>query len=335
MVTANQIHADVVIGPDAATSFVFPKVLIKGLPVFRALQPFGVVRRGEVLTIERLGVSANGRAARFRVVTNIDANMFAQLWVATTKPGPKISPLEPSGPFAVDGTLDVADAAPGDYGLTVSLFSREVYRQDGFTVAPHNVGRSGLVARVRADDPYHRPGDRAEIDVLGTGFSPEDAGLLGGAGLGIDLGKPTFEYASPLKIRAYFSIPPAAREGSCGVAITGPDGRTLAKNTDAFTIVPPLWLRGVMTEPAAIPGGRSALKILGRGLTASFAGEMKIATDEPGLRISAPRFIDETTVAADLSVSTSVAAGDYLLDLEANGQALRPQTGSIIQVLKP
>jgi len=43
LVTANQLHGDMMVGSGAPTGFVYPRVLIKGLPVFRAPDPFAAV----------------------------------------------------------------------------------------------------------------------------------------------------------------------------------------------------------------------------------------------------------------------------------------------------
>ena len=75
LVTANQIHGDMEIEPDAKTAFVYPRVLIQGLPVFSAPDPFAVVRKGEVLTVFFISMEENGRGGRFRVITNLDEEL--------------------------------------------------------------------------------------------------------------------------------------------------------------------------------------------------------------------------------------------------------------------
>src|SRR5579864_7250421 len=72
LVTANQIHGDMDIGAQAKTGFVYPRVLIKGLPVFSAPDPFAIVRKGEVLTVFFVSMEDNGRGGHFRVITNLD-----------------------------------------------------------------------------------------------------------------------------------------------------------------------------------------------------------------------------------------------------------------------
>jgi len=51
LVTANQIHGQIEVVSEATTQYIHPKVIIRSLPVFRAPDPFGVVRHGEVLDI--------------------------------------------------------------------------------------------------------------------------------------------------------------------------------------------------------------------------------------------------------------------------------------------
>ena len=75
LITTNQIHGDMKVGAKARTGFVYPRVLIKGLPVFRAPDPFAVVRKGEVLTVFFISMEENGRGGNFRVITNIDDNI--------------------------------------------------------------------------------------------------------------------------------------------------------------------------------------------------------------------------------------------------------------------
>jgi hypothetical protein len=46
LVTANQIQGLMAVGEAATTQYIYPKIVIRGLPVFKAPDPFGVVRHG-------------------------------------------------------------------------------------------------------------------------------------------------------------------------------------------------------------------------------------------------------------------------------------------------
>src|ERR1051325_9478415 len=65
LVTANQIHGQIEVGSEATTQYLNPKVIIKALPVFRAPEPFGVVRPGEVLDVELTSIDETGQWGRF------------------------------------------------------------------------------------------------------------------------------------------------------------------------------------------------------------------------------------------------------------------------------
>src|SRR4029077_13720793 len=95
LVTANQIHGDMEVGANAQTAFVYPRVLIKNLPVFSAPEPFAVVRKGDVLTIIFISMEESGRAGRFRVITNLDDELFKQFQVSPSTPGLQISDIAP------------------------------------------------------------------------------------------------------------------------------------------------------------------------------------------------------------------------------------------------
>ena len=76
LVTTNQIHGQIAVGSEATTQYIRPKVVIRALPVFRAPEPFGVVRRGEVLDITLTSIDEGGQWGRFRVITNLDDALY-------------------------------------------------------------------------------------------------------------------------------------------------------------------------------------------------------------------------------------------------------------------
>ena len=94
LITANQIHGDMEVGQEAKTGFVFPRVLIHGLPVFSAPEPFAVVRRGEVLTVFFTSMEENGRGGRFRVITNLDEALEKTFHIDASTPGIQVSELD-------------------------------------------------------------------------------------------------------------------------------------------------------------------------------------------------------------------------------------------------
>ena len=66
LITANQIHGQLEVGSEATTQYVHPLVLIHGVPVFRAPDPFGMVRPGEVLAIELTSIDETGQYGHFQ-----------------------------------------------------------------------------------------------------------------------------------------------------------------------------------------------------------------------------------------------------------------------------
>ncbi|MEK7382296.1 MAG: radical SAM protein, partial [Elusimicrobiota bacterium] len=337
LVTANQINASIEVGTDAKTAFYYPQVMIKGLPVFRATQPFGVVRRGEVLAIRQLSVAEDSRSMRFSVITNLTENMVKQFWVAPTKPDLEISSLEPKLPFAVEGTLRIGKASEsGASGLIVFLFSREIYRsRDMVNLALPNLGKAGLTRGISAVDAFHRPGDTISLWVRGAGFTPSDAGLLTGRIDGLDAGPASFVYASPTEISFSFILPATAPEGSYGVTVNDAAGKVLARAQDALTIVAPLWLRGVEVSPKALAGRTAVLHVSGRDFTPEFARGFQAASEEPGIRISRFTLADPSTLSAEITIGPSVAAGDYWLTFSSLGKPVQPQFPGLIKISAP
>src|ERR1019366_9325578 len=78
LVTANQIHGQIEVGPEATTQYLHPMIVIRGLPVFRAPEPFGVVRPGEVLDMMLTSIDETGQWGHFRVITNLDARLYSK-----------------------------------------------------------------------------------------------------------------------------------------------------------------------------------------------------------------------------------------------------------------
>lgn len=335
LVTANQIHGEWVVSPEAKTAFVYPRVLIQNLPVFTAPEPFAVVRKGEVLTILFISMESSGRAGRFRVITNLDEEMAKQFRVEPSTAGLDISDIQGRLPFAMEGLLQISQRLPtGDYGLSVFLGPKQIFKRDGMIkIVRPNVGQSGFVQHVMAAEMFHRPGDHLMLYVQGTGMSAQDANALKAKVNEFDMGQGSFTYISGVQMRLGFEIPAAAPVGSYGVTVTGPAGETLVEKKDVFQLVPADWIAGVRLEPAMTPGGKSTLRIIGRDLTEAMVNDLKIETDEPGITIGAPRWVDRSTAMADITVNAQVAPGDYWMHLSVRGQKIKPPYGTIIKIL--
>ncbi len=334
LATANQIHGDLEVGPEAATAFSFPRVLIKDLPVFSAPDPFAIVRKGEVLTVIFISMEENGRAGRFRVITNLDEELFKQFRVEPSTPGLQISAIEPHLPYAVEGTLRIGQGVPpGEYGLVVKVAEKEVYRRNGMIrIVRPNIGQSGFIQGLRAEDLYHRPGDEIQVYVQGSGLSRQDAEALEGQVDGYAMGRGTFTFLSGAQMRLVFNAPPSIPVGTYGVTVSHSGGPVLFQKKDVFKIVPPNWVVGVQVSPPVRAGGKSLLKIVGRDLSSQWMEHLHIDLDEPGISISGLHRVDSSTLAADISVKASVAPGDYWLHLSVNGRKIDPPFGSIIKV---
>jgi hypothetical protein len=334
LVTANQIHGDMAVGPDARTAYVYPRVLIKGLPVFTAPEPFGVVRKGEVLAVN--AESVTGKSIRFQVITNLDEELFRQFRIEPSTPGLRIADVAPRLPFIVEGTLLMPQAlATGSYGLAVEIGSREAFRRDGMVqIVQPNVGLNGFVQGIRTEEPYHRPGDDIAVFLEGVSLTPPDAGLIQAKVDGFDMGPGAITFVSGNRLQASFRCPLAAPEGSYGVTAMRADGRMLYQRPDVFRIVPPGWVSGTQVASALRPGAGGVLRVLGRDFPADFEKQLTIGVDEPGISISGLRRLDGRTLAADISISPTVAAGDYWLHLSVGGRKIAPPYGSIIKVEK-
>jgi hypothetical protein len=159
--------------------FYFPQVLIRGKVVFRAPEPFGVIRPNEVLKMFFTEMGENGRTGRFRILTNLTAESYAKLKVQASTGAIEIADLTPALPFVVDGTLNIGRADGGSYGVAVDLDGKRIWNADGIIrVVKPNVGQTGLVQRLQTADGFQRPGDVARFTLLGSGFQPEDVNMI-------------------------------------------------------------------------------------------------------------------------------------------------------------
>lgn len=334
LVTANQIHGDIEVGADAPTGFVYPRVLIQGLPVFRAPDPFAVVRKGEVLTVFFVSMEENGRGGNFRIITNLDEALAKTFQIMPSTPGIQVSELQPKLPYVMEGHLQIGPGVlPGDHGMAIQVNGKEVFRRIGMIrIVRPNIGQLGFIQNLTAEEKYHRPTDAIQIYVQGTGLSAQDVATLAANVEEFDLGKATFTYLSPLQLRMTFQGLPRIPLGSYGVRVISASGQPLFEKKDLFKIVPANWVAGVQVTPPVKAGGQSTLKVLGRDFSDDFASSLRIDMDEPGIRLTPLKRMNESTLSADITVAPNVAPGDYWLHLSAQGQKITPPFGSIIKV---
>jgi hypothetical protein len=337
LVTVNQITGNIHVKPDAVTGFAYPRVLIKGLPVFTAPEPFAIVRPGDVLAIFIASQDATGRAGRFRVITNLTQEMAQSFRLEPSSAGIQISNIEAHLPYLIEGTLSINPGVPtGEYGLTAYVGDKmALQRPSMIRIVRPNVGQSGFVQGVTPVDRFHRPGDVIQLYLQGTGFSPEDTGMLSARVEGFDMGAASFTYVSGNQMRFTFQSPPNAPAGPYGLSVMGRDGAKLFEKKDVFRMVGPNWVAGVQVSPPVRPGSQGQLKVLGRDFSDEFAAQLSITVDDEGIVLGKLQKQDPQTLVAEISVSSAVAPGDYWLHLQAAGKKVDPPYGSLIKVEKP
>jgi hypothetical protein len=337
LVTANQIHGEMEISTDAQTAFIFPRVLIQNLPVFSAPEPYAVIRKGEVLTILFISMEENGRAGRFRVLTNLDNDLLQNFHIVPSTAGLDISDITPRLPYAVEGTLRIGQRVPpGEYGLVIQIGDKTALRRDGMIrIVKPNVGSTGFIQAVTPEEPYQRPGDTIQMYVQGSGFIPQNITDLRAQISEFDMGPGSFTFLNAGQMRLTFQSPASAPPGSYSITIQNTQGQKLYDRKNTFQLVGSNWMAGLQVTPPVRAGGKSTLKILGRDLSPEFAQALKIDLDEPGITLSQVKRQDSSTLIADISVADKVAPGDYWLHLSANGKKISPAYGSLIKVEAP
>jgi hypothetical protein len=333
LVTANQIQGMIVVGSEATTEYVYPKVLIRGLPVFRAPDPFGVVRRGEVLDIQLTGIDETGQTGHFQVITNLDEGLLKIFHLDPTTPKLEVNRVASELPFYVRGEIRISPGLTnGSYGLSTRLGKHELFRKDPIVdVVKPEVGRTGSISRFKATVVAHRPGDHVVVTVEGSGFVPSDANFLTASVDKFDMGAGSFSYVTAGKMEVTFIVPYNAPVGAYGMTLRHKN-KVIHQQDIVFGIVPANWLSGVkLTQPLS-PGQHGSVQIVGRDVSQVFAHGLRIQTDEPGLQVSNLRLQDNNTLVAEVSVSTSVAPGDYWLHVSNGDHPLRLPSGSIIKI---
>ncbi len=333
LVTANQIHGQVQVGSEATTQYIYPTILIRNLPVFKAEDAFGVVRPREVLDMQLIQIDETGQSGRFQVITNLDAATYKRFKVDPTSPHLQLSSLYPKLPFYVQGDLTIAPGLRnGQYGLTASMAGHEIFRKDPLVDVVHpNVGRAGTVERVTATDAVHRPGDELQLTLTGSGFSPSDTTALSARIDGITTDPAQFTFATAGKLQIALRLPPNLPVGVYGISIFQKQKQVYTKKT-VFAIVPVNWIGGIKLPRPLAPGQSGTVQITGRELSPAYVQSLQATTDEPGLKLSPLRLQDASTIVADLVVSTATAPGDYIIHISSGDQPVRMPTGDIIKI---
>jgi len=333
LVTANQIHGQIEVGSEATTQYIHPMIVIKSLPVFRAPDPFGVVRRGEVLDIQLTSIDETGQWGHFRVITNLDERLFPKFHIDPTNPMLEVSNIKVQYPFYVDGVVMIAQGLKhGQYGLITSMNKREIFRQDPLVdVVKPTVGKTGSIERVEAVEKAHRPGDTLELIIKGSAILPNVVPTLTAKVEPFEMGASSFTYISQGRLTATLTIPPNAPVGVYHVSILG-SGKVLQQQPNVFGIVPPNWLSMAKLAAPLSPGKSGQLLIIGRDISQDFAKTLQLSTDTEELQISNFHWQDPSTLAADIKVASTIAPGDYLIHVAGNGKPLKLPRGNIIKI---
>lgn len=332
LITPNQIHGFLVVRRTAKTAVAFPQVLISGKVVFRAPDPFAVIRPGEVLNLVFTEMGESGRTGRFRVFTNLTEQMYAKFLVVPSTPAIQVAGLTPMLPFIVDGTVNVGAAEGGGYGLQVKLGDKLLWEREGIIrIIPPNVGQSGLIQRIQATDGFHRPGDRAKFLIQGSGFQPQDPALLTASVPGWETINATFTFVAPGRMELHVDVPLTAATTSYSLSVLHGDS-VLHQVPQAFTVVQPNWTRGVRLEPALYPGSAGVVILNGRDLQKDFIDSIEVQVDDPELVLGKFTWVSPEEARAPISIGQHVVPGDYLLALTSNGKPVQPQFGSIIRI---
>ncbi len=332
LVTPNQIHGRLVTDPASKTDFSFPTVSIAGKTVFQAPEPFAVIRPAEVLNLVFTEMGESGRTGRFRVFTNLTQDMFTRFSVIPATSTIQIASLSPTLPFIVDGSVLIGPAVTGDYGVQIQLAGKTIWQRDGIIrIVRPNLGQSGLVQHLQAEDGFHRPGDTARFLVQGSGFRFEDAAALVADVKTIEGESATFLYLAPGRLGLDIKLPDNAPEGKHGLVVRAGDA-VLLDVPNAFVVVPKNWMRDMRPQPPVKPGTASQLVLSGRALEKDFVEGITTEVDEPGLIVGPFTWIDERRAVADIEAKPGVKPGDYEIRMKSAGKAVVPQAGDIVNV---
>lgn len=333
LMTPNQIQGVLVVKSDAKTGAVFPQVLIQDKVVFRAPEPYAVIRPGEVLNMVFTEMGESGRSGRFRVFTNLTQNMFDAFRVSVDTTSITVSDLVPHLPFVVDGTLTIGSTREGDFGIQIFIGETLIWDKPGIIrVVQPNVGQSGLAQQLRAIDGFHRPGDEAHFALHGSGFQESDADILDAVVDGWGLVPSTFTYRSAGRMELTIRIPESAAVGAYTLRVKH-DQKELLAVERAFRVVGENWLRRFVVDPPLQPGKQATLRLEGRDLGKEFVASLVATTDTDDLKVGTLSQSAPELIVAPISAGESLAAGDYLIHVTSNGKPVVAQFGNIIRIV--
>lgn len=336
LITANQIHGTLVIGPEAPTIVSFPQVLINDKVVFQAQDPFGIIRPGEVLNVIFTEMGESGRTGKFRVFTNLTEEMFKEFKVTTATSAIVIADLTPTFPFIVDGEIQIGPAASGDYGMKVELGRNVLWDRPGIIrVVQPNVGQAGLIQRIFPMEGFYRPGDRAKFLIQGSGFQPQDAQLLSAQVEGFTVEASTFTYLAPGRMELSFRIPTTAPENRVFPVAIKQGEQVLLNVPNLFAVVARNWLRELRVEPDLGAGGVSTVQLIGRDMSKEFIEKLVVEVDEPSLQIEKFQWENSGLARAIIKADSGIKPGDYILHMSTGGASISAEFGNIIRVKRP
>jgi len=336
LITLNQIHGTFIVGDDTVTGAIFPQVLIQDKVVFRAPDPFAVIRPGDVLNLVFTEMGESGRSGRFRIYTNLTPEMYEKFTIESSTVGIKITDKSPELPFVINAGINIGwQVKMGNYDLKLKLDGKVVWSREGIIrIVKPNVGQSGLVQKIEPKEKFMRPGEKAEFLIQGSGFQPQDSNLLVAKVEGYDSFISSFSFVAPGRMGLWMKIPKKALVQKYTLSIYQGEEKLLTL-ADAFEVVPINWTRSISLEPALFPGGKSTLMVKGRDFKKKYIKGFQIEVDEPKITIGKFSYVDKETARADITAGPSVAPGDYWLKMTSRGQTVKPRFGSIIQITQP
>ncbi len=333
LVTANQIQGQIEVGSEATTQYIRPLVYIKSLPIFRAPDPVGVVRPGEVLDIELVSINESGQWGKFRVTTNLNEALYKKFRLVPTDSSLEISNVKPAYPFFVNGVMMIGQGLKhGQYGVIAYLGDREIYKESPLVdVVKPNVGKTGTIDKVSAADKAHRPGDMVDLIITGSAFPADIASSLSLKVSPLAMPEATITYVSAGLLQASIKVPPQTQVGIYDVTVLG-NNKVLHEQKGVFGIVPPNWLGSLKTVGALTPGKNGQISITGRDITHAFVSQLRLRADADGLQLGALRWHSPTALVADVTVDASTAPGDYIIHVYDKNKELKIPRGNIIKI---
>lgn len=331
LVTINQIQGEFVIHPSAPTQYVYPYVLLNEVPVFKAAAPFAIIRPGEVLDIVFTRMDADGKGGRFRSYVNFGESDTNRYSIQSDVPGITVTPLAFKPPYIAEGTVRIAlEVARGNYDLIGQLDQKEVFRKEGLIqVIRPTMGKNGFIEGLKVSNSFVRPGDSLQIRVEGRGFEVLDA-----AGLVIRVAgmKDTpLEFVGADRMQARVTLPLESLEGQYDVNVARGD-EVIFPAKKVFTVVSSNWIQSIRAEGPIHAQEMASLEISGRDISPEFAQSLELQSDEPGLHLLKPLWVDANTVHVDMKVDNSVRPGQYLLQILSQGKTLALPQRPIITV---